>query len=33
MSSSRASSFSVKFSTPVAWGAKMWTMPFLILDL
>ena len=33
MLSSRALSFSVKISTPVAWGAKTWTMPFLIADL
>ena len=32
MSSSSAGSFSVRISIPVAWGAKTWTMPFLMPD-
>ena len=33
MSFSRAPSFSVKISMPVAWGAKTWIKPFLIPEL
>jgi hypothetical protein len=30
ISSSKAASFSLRINIPVAWGAKTWTMPFLI---
>lgn len=32
MSSRRAGSFSVSIRMPVEWGAKTWTMPFLIAE-